>query len=77
MERRQGDAQRQYLWNVPSGKQPDFSESYTHGQNIPISWNALNNSVYDLWLTTWNFEVNPMALCLASKFDLLLTATPC
>ncbi|KAK4652464.1 hypothetical protein QC762_502980 [Podospora pseudocomata] len=70
VERRQGGAQRQYLWNVPSGKQPDFSESYTHGQNIPISWNALNNSVYDLWLTTWNFEVNPMALCLARAINL-------
>ncbi|KAK4174636.1 hypothetical protein QBC36DRAFT_191830 [Triangularia setosa] len=70
VERRQGGAQRQYLWNVPNGKQPDFSESYTHGQNIPISWNALNNSVYDLWLTTWNFEVNPMALCLARAVNL-------
>ncbi|KAK0705825.1 hypothetical protein B0T21DRAFT_416511 [Apiosordaria backusii] len=68
--RRQGGAQRQYLWNVPSGKQPDFSESYAHGQNIPISWNALNNSVYDLWLTTWNFETNPMALCLARAINL-------
>ncbi|KAK0672214.1 hypothetical protein QBC41DRAFT_244298 [Cercophora samala] len=70
VEKRQGGAQRQYLWNVPSGKQADFSESYTHGQNIPISWNALNNSVYDLWLTTWDFEVNPMALCLARAINL-------
>ncbi|KAK4195131.1 hypothetical protein QBC40DRAFT_237144 [Triangularia verruculosa] len=70
VERRQGGAQRQYLWNVPNGREPDFSESYTHGQNIPISWNALNNSVFDLWLTTWNAEANPMALCLARAINL-------
>ena len=61
--------QRQYLWNVPEGNRPDFSESYAHGENIPISWNALNNSMYDLWITSWNWDSNPVALCLASEFS--------
>jgi hypothetical protein len=59
--------QRQYLWNTPDGDHPDFSETYTHGDEILISWNALNNSIYDLWLTNWGFDADPVALCLASK----------
>jgi hypothetical protein len=38
-----------------------------HGDEILISWNALNNSVYDLWLTSWEIDPDPVALCLASK----------
>lgn len=59
--------QRQYLWNKPDGDHPDFSETYTHGDEILVSWNALNNSIYDLWLTSWGFDADPVALCLASK----------
>lgn len=59
--------QRQYLWNKPDGDYPDFSETYTHGDEILVSWNALNNSIYDLWLTSWGFDTDPVALCLASK----------
>ncbi|KAK4185434.1 hypothetical protein QBC35DRAFT_534202 [Podospora australis] len=62
--------QKQYLWNVPDGKKPDFSQSFTHGENISFSWNALNNSVYDLWLTSWNYNSNPMALCLGRAVNL-------
>jgi hypothetical protein len=58
---------RQYLWNTPNGSRPDFSETYTDGDAIVISWNALNNSVYDLWLTSWAADPEPVALCLASK----------
>ncbi|KAK4166963.1 hypothetical protein QBC43DRAFT_312702 [Cladorrhinum sp. PSN259] len=62
--------QRQYLWNVPEGNRPDFSDIYSHGENIPISWNALNNSIYDLWITSWNWDVHPVALCLARSVNL-------
>lgn len=58
---------RQYLWNTPDGNLPDFSETYTHGEDILISWNALNNSMYDLWLTSWNYDPSAVTLCLASK----------
>lgn len=63
--------QRQYLWNTPDGNRPDFSETYTHGEDILISWNALNSSIYDLWLTSWlangQYDPDPVTLCLASK----------
>ncbi|KAL2017420.1 hypothetical protein VTK56DRAFT_2222 [Thermocarpiscus australiensis] len=62
--------QRQYLWNVPDGKRPDFSETFIHGDNILISWNALNNSIYDLWLTSWNYDPSPVAVCLARAVNL-------
>lgn len=71
--------QRQYLWNTPNGGDPDFSESFTDGAEILISWNALNNSVYDLWLTSWNTQPSPVALRLASKSSSTATCTrlPC
>ncbi|KAK4222802.1 hypothetical protein QBC38DRAFT_66658 [Podospora fimiseda] len=62
--------QRQYFWNVPEGNRPDFSDSYSHGEVIPISWNALNNSVYDLWITSWDYDIYPVALCLARSVNL-------
>ncbi|KAK4235568.1 hypothetical protein C8A03DRAFT_36583 [Achaetomium macrosporum] len=62
--------QRQYLWNTPNGSRPDFSETYTDGDEIVISWNALNNSVYDLWLTSWAADPDQVALCLARAVSL-------
>ncbi len=61
--------QRQYLWNAPNGSHPDFSNTYTYGDAILVSWNALNNSIYDLWLTSWDIDPDPVALCLASKYQ--------
>ncbi|KAK4149949.1 hypothetical protein C8A00DRAFT_37458 [Chaetomidium leptoderma] len=64
-EEKADNTQREYLWNSPDGNSPDFFETYTHGDEILISWNALNNSIYDLWLTSWNYDPDPVALCLA------------
>jgi hypothetical protein len=79
--RRQEDSgiQRQYLWNAPDGNQPDFTETFNHGEDILVSWNALNNSIYDLWLTSWNYDPDPVTLCIASKFGPHGTGTvaPC
>ncbi|AEO58457.1 hypothetical protein MYCTH_2305806 [Thermothelomyces thermophilus ATCC 42464] len=63
------DSQREYLWNTPDGDKPDFAEAYTYGDEILISWNALNNSIYDLWLTSWQVGPDPVVLCLASKSE--------
>ncbi|KAJ4288835.1 hypothetical protein N0V88_007164 [Collariella sp. IMI 366227] len=57
--------QRQYLWNTPNGSEPNFSETYAHGDKIVVSWNALNNSIYDLWLTSWELDPDPVARCIA------------
>ncbi|SPQ24209.1 3937d656-79c9-477e-8230-3ca5da4c978a [Thermothielavioides terrestris] len=62
--------QRQYLWSSPNGTQPDFSESFTDGDEILISWNALNNSIYDLWLTSWKMGPDLVALCLARAVNI-------
>ncbi|KAK3900206.1 hypothetical protein C8A05DRAFT_36170 [Staphylotrichum tortipilum] len=64
------DPRREYLWNTPDGHKPDFSEAYTDGDEILISWNALNNSIYDLWLTSWSIEPDLVALCLARAVNL-------
>lgn len=66
-EEKADDARRQYLWNTPAGDKPDFAETYTHGDEVVFSWNALNNSIYDLWLTSWKPGPEPVAVCLASK----------
>ena len=66
-EEKAENIRREYLWNTPDGDKPDFAETYTHGDEILISWNALNNTIYDLWLTSWNIDPDPVALCLASK----------
>ncbi|KAL2177326.1 uncharacterized protein P884DRAFT_243301 [Thermothelomyces heterothallicus CBS 202.75] len=59
------ESQREYLWNTPDGDKPDFAEAYTYGDEILVSWNALNNSIYDLWLTSWQVGPDPVVLCLA------------
>ncbi|EJT77559.1 hypothetical protein GGTG_02665 [Gaeumannomyces tritici R3-111a-1] len=42
------------VWNVPSGKAKDLSQTFQLGQLVPLSWNAYNGTVCDLWLTTWD-----------------------
>jgi hypothetical protein len=64
---RRDELRKEYLWNTPDGDRPDFFETYTHGDIIPISWNALNHSIYDLWLTSWDMDVDPVVWCLQSK----------
>jgi hypothetical protein len=49
------------LWNVPNGKLPDLSETFTNGQSLTLSWNAFATTPYldtadnlvDLWVTAW------------------------
>ncbi|GAB1318271.1 hypothetical protein MFIFM68171_08481 [Madurella fahalii] len=61
---------RQYLWDMPGGNLPDFSVTFTYGADTHFSWNALNQSIYDLWLTSWGFDSSPVALCLARAVNL-------
>ncbi|KAL2270670.1 hypothetical protein VTJ83DRAFT_41 [Remersonia thermophila] len=63
-------ARREYLWNRPDGARPDFAEKYAHGDDILVSWNALNNSIYDLWLTSWDLGRNPVVLCLKRSVNM-------
>ncbi|KAH6845788.1 hypothetical protein B0I37DRAFT_192253 [Chaetomium sp. MPI-CAGE-AT-0009] len=64
------NTRRKYLWNTPDGDKPDFAETYTHGDEVVFSWNALNNSIYDLWLTSWKPGPDPVAVCLARAVNL-------
>ncbi|KAK3385546.1 hypothetical protein B0H63DRAFT_184127 [Podospora didyma] len=50
--RDESGAPGQLMWKVPDGKLPDFSQKFVRGDDIMISWNKVNNSVYDLWFTT-------------------------
>ncbi|KAL2125684.1 hypothetical protein VTJ04DRAFT_2049 [Mycothermus thermophilus] len=63
-------AQRAYLWNSPDGTKPNFAQKYMFGDDIVISWNALNNAIYDLWLTSWDLDTNPVTFCLMRAVNL-------
>ncbi|KAE8448039.1 hypothetical protein EG329_009962 [Mollisiaceae sp. DMI_Dod_QoI] len=55
------------LWNVPDGKLPDLSQTFTAGQTLPLSWNAYSSTQYvdttknlvDLWAAAFDFNLNP------------------
>lgn len=56
------------IWNVPDGKLPDLSQTFTSGQTLPLSWNAYNSVQYldttknfvDLWVTAFDLNLNPL-----------------
>ncbi|KAL1619712.1 hypothetical protein SLS56_010011 [Neofusicoccum ribis] len=58
----------QNLWKVPDGDKADLSQTFQSGQTLPLSWEALNESTNDLWVTTFNYN--------EVKFSSLITRTP-
>jgi hypothetical protein len=57
------------LWNIPDGKLPDLSETFTDGTTLPLSWNGWTNHDFldaaktrvDLWVTGFDYNVNPFS----------------
>ncbi|KAH8598867.1 hypothetical protein B0O99DRAFT_591481 [Bisporella sp. PMI_857] len=55
-----------FLWNVPDGKLSDFSQTFTAGNTLSLSWNALITTTYvdttknlvDLWVTSYDTSVS-------------------
>ncbi|KAH9427967.1 hypothetical protein MCOR02_011461 [Pyricularia oryzae] len=45
------------MWNMPNGRAPSFSQTFTTGQTIPISWNPYNGTMVDLWLTPFDPDI--------------------
>ncbi|KIW12397.1 hypothetical protein PV08_09674 [Exophiala spinifera] len=47
-------AQEVVPWSIPDGAKPNFTEVYNDGNSITWSWQALNHSMSDLWLTSYD-----------------------
>ncbi|KAK3689169.1 hypothetical protein B0T22DRAFT_440664 [Podospora appendiculata] len=68
---RAADAVFRSMWTNPRSDQPDFSQTFVHGADIPLSWKVLNGSgIYDLWLISGELDAHPLAVCLARAIDL-------
>lgn len=52
-------------WIEPDGSKADFSETYTTGDTITLSWGGLNKSMSDLWVTSWHPTENDFAIRIA------------
>lgn len=61
-------------WTKPNGKLPSFTDSYTVGERIILSWQPLNQSFNDLWLTRYDTATDDFALRLNSRFHTLAVA---
>src|SRR5215469_3891857 len=65
---------QQAIWTVPNGQEPDFSNTFTVGNTIPISWNqdgngtVEENNALDLWVTTFDYSVHQYSQLLEGMF---------
>ena len=55
-------------WILPDGSYPDFSQTFRVGQTLPLSWSALNATVDNLWVTTFDYGVDQFSQLLAGKY---------
>jgi hypothetical protein len=63
------------LWNVPDGKASDLSLTFTNGNTVPLSWNNWTSTSFidttkshvDLWVTSYDWNLNQYAETLKSK----------
>ncbi|KAF2103274.1 hypothetical protein NA57DRAFT_52801 [Rhizodiscina lignyota] len=66
------------LWKVPDGTSPDFSQTFTDGESIPLAWNDFSGtsdvnasaSLLDLWLTSFDWDNNQYSQLLRKGIDL-------
>jgi len=69
---------QQLLWDVPDGKATDLSQTFTNGNTLPLSWNNWSSTSYidtfkshvDLWVTSYDFNLNQYAYTLKTDIDL-------
>lgn len=59
-------------WLNPNGSKPDFSTAYTNGDQITLSWQGLNNSISDLWVTSYDVQTDNFAQLVTSKYMILV-----
>lgn len=55
-------------WTAPPASAGDFAEQYTNGDNITLSWKALNHSTADLWVTAYDPTTDGFAKFLTGKY---------
>ncbi|KAL6250397.1 hypothetical protein RBB50_002699 [Rhinocladiella similis] len=56
-------------WNIPEGVKPNFTDVYNNGNSITWSWQALNHTMSDLWLTSYDPTLS-YALRIASNINI-------
>lgn len=61
-------------WTNPPSSKPAFTSVYTNGNFITLSWQGLNSSLCDLWLTSYDTN-NTYALRLAANINVTLPGT--
>jgi hypothetical protein len=55
-------------WTAPPASAGDFAQQYTNGDAITLSWNALNNSKADLWVTAYDPTTDGFATLIKGKY---------
>jgi len=62
-------AQNVGQWNIPEGTRPNFTDVYNNGNSITWSWQGMNRSMSDLWLTSFDPTAS-YALRVASNINI-------
>ena len=67
-------------WLRPAASSGDFAEQYINGDTITLSWQAMNNSHSDLWITAYDPTTNGYAKfvkgrCFGETAELSLTSS--
>ena len=61
-------------WRNPDSSRPDLSQSYHNADAIVLSWQGLNESLSDLWLTSYD-TTHDYALRIAANINITNTGT--
>jgi len=56
------------VWNAPDGSQVDFRQTFFDGQSMPVAWTACNNSIDDIWITSFDEDAFAYSHLLKSMF---------
>ena len=72
----------QSYWTVPNGNLPDFRQTFSDGEALPIAWNGWDSTrtdefldgvtVADLWVTSYEYGDYPYAQLVTGMFKLFL-----
>jgi hypothetical protein len=56
-------------WTIPDGSKPNFTDVYNNGNSVTWSWQGLNQSMSDLWLTRFD-STNSYAVRIAANINI-------
>lgn len=59
-------------WTQPHGSLGDFGQTFGYNSMIDLSWNSLNTSTSDLWITAWDQGTDNYAKRIAQSINISL-----